>query len=289
MTQRFAPAALLCGALAAGQAAATADDTPPGPTESPWQAYFVEQAREYAIAPTEDPAQTFTLRDEPILRWNQPVRGGDDGAVFLWLDRGRPAVIGTIFAWPHPDGDRVVQHELHSLAPSPLRADWNDRRPLWSPDRAGVEFRPVPDAPVPADSAPQRLRQLRGLAREFSAGSVDPDGREWELRLLPQPLYRYELDGRGDTIDGALFAIAQGTDPEVILLIEARRDGGRPRWEYACARFSDYELHVSHHGDEVWSVERGNPTDTSPHYYTQVERRRAPPPFSPGRDSEEAP
>src|SRR5262249_28266409 len=50
----------------------------------------------------------------------------------------------------------------------------------------------TPGAPPPAVSAPQRLTQMRALAREFSATTRDQNEAEWELRLLPQPLYRYE-------------------------------------------------------------------------------------------------
>ena len=52
------------------------------------------------------------------------------------------------------------------------------------------------------------------------------------MRLLAHPIYHYE-NTKGDLIDGGLFAFVQGTDPEVFLLVEARRPGGlRPRVEF---------------------------------------------------------
>jgi hypothetical protein len=56
-------------------------------------------------------------------------------------------------------------------------------------------------------------------------------------------------------IDGALFALTSsaGTDPEVLLLIEAREEGGKTRWEYACGRFGVVSMTVQHKGKEVWS------------------------------------
>ena len=52
-----------------------------------------------------------------------------------------------------------------------------------------------------------------------------------------------------------MFALISnaGTDPEVLALIEANDAGGKLRWEYACGRFSDLELHVRRKDKEVWS------------------------------------
>lgn len=240
-----------------------------------WQPYFLKQAGEYRIAPTGGTDRPFLLHDKPILRWSQPVRGGDDGAVWLWLDGGRPAVIGTTFAWPHKEGYRVVAHEFHSFASEPLTARWRGKE-VWAPNQAGVQFKPIPDAPPPAGSAAQRLLQMRQLARQFTAGSIDHNDGKWELRLLAQPLHRYKIDTPGDVLDGALFALVQGTDPEALLLIEARRDGNGTAWHYALARFSDYELHASHNNVPVWNVPRGNPSRTDPHYYFTAEKRQPP-------------
>jgi hypothetical protein len=98
------------------------------------------------------------------------------------------------------------------------------------------------------------LLQLRRLAQEFGGYEVDRDGKRWELRLLPTPLYRYPTAKTG-VVDGALFALLSnaGTDPEVLLLIEAKETDAKLRWQYACGRFSDWELRVRRKDREVWS------------------------------------
>ena len=71
---------------------------------------------------------------------------------------------------------------------------------------------------------------MRDLAQAYrcahgEAGLLDLK----ELRLLPQPLYRYEPnDGDSPMVDGAVFGYVWtiGTDPEVLLVVEARRAGG---------------------------------------------------------------
>ena len=79
--------------------------------------------------------------------------------------------------------------------------------------------------------------------------------KAWELRLLPRPLYRYESTDP-DVLDGALFALVSsaGTDPEIILLLEARVGQSGPQWLYGAARFSDMSLWLSHKNHEVWSA-----------------------------------
>ena len=75
--------------------------------------------------------------------------------------------------------------------------------------------------------------------------------------LLPQPLYRYESTDP-NILDGAVFAFvtSAGTDPEVFLVLEARKPAGNgePAWEYALARCTDLNLRVSHKGTVVFTA-----------------------------------
>jgi hypothetical protein len=76
-----------------------------------------------------------------------------------------------------------------------------------------------------------------------------------ELRLLPQPLFRYEPDREvPDLVDGALFAFVQGTDPQSLLILEARRDGTKVGWHFAFARLASGAVAARYHQREVFSV-----------------------------------
>ncbi len=48
-----------------------------------------------------------------------------------------------------------------------------------------------------------------------------------------------------------------GTDPEVILALEACEGDEGFQWQFAVARFSDLDLYVRHKDDEVWKSVRG--------------------------------
>jgi hypothetical protein len=195
------------------------------------------------------------LIERPVYRWTNPTKGGGQyGSVFVWAHKGRPMVVASIFA--HPSGGRRrLVHEFHSLAPTVLEGEWEgDSGESWKP-KAAITLQPLEGAPQPEATAAKRLIQMRSLGREFGGHTVDWRKQRWELRLLPQPLFRYEKPD-DDVVDGALLALvtSAGTDPEVLLLLEARKEGG---WHYAPLRFSDSSIYVSRKEKEIWTAVRG--------------------------------
>jgi hypothetical protein len=216
---------------------------------------YRKEIGEYSLAVESAPRQELDLKKEPVFEWSNPARSGlQQGVVFLWLRDGRPAALASIFSQPDEKlpGRRVI-HEFHALDREKLLVSRPDALNEWTP-RAGLERKELPDAGTPAATPGTRLVQMRRLAQEFSGYENDQEGRRWDLRLLPAPLYRYPPAKTG-VIDGALFTLVStaGTDPEVLLLIEAREQDGKTRWEYACGRFSDRNLYVQRKDKEVWS------------------------------------
>ncbi len=215
---------------------------------------YVKEAESYSLAVESAPTKELELKKEPVFEWLNPARDlGQHGFVFLWLRDGRPAALACIFSHPHEKlPGRKILHELHALDPEKLLVK-RDGLNQWKPE-AGLARLELADAPVPGATAGARLLQMRKLAQEFTGYEVDRESKRWELRLLPTPLYRYPTAKTG-VIDGALFALISnaGTDPEVLLLIEAKESGGKIQWEYACGRFSDWELRIQRKDKEVWS------------------------------------
>ena len=214
---------------------------------------YVKEAEAYTLSVESAPKKALELKKEPVFEWLNPARNTQQGAIFLWLRDGRPAALACIFSSPHEKlPGRRINHELHALDAEKLLVK-RDGYNQWKP-QAGFARTELPDAGAPAAGRGARLLQMRRLAQEFTGHSVDRDGQRWELRLLSTPLYRYPAAKSG-VVDGALFALmsSAGTDPEVLLLIEAKEVGGELRWEYACGRFSDLELRVERKGKEVYS------------------------------------
>jgi hypothetical protein len=216
---------------------------------------YLKEAGEYAIAVASAPKTALELKREPVFEWSNPNRnGGQQGVVFLWLHDGRPAAVGCIFSSPETvvkgPGARRIEHELHALDPEQLVVT-RDALNQWKPQE-GVARQELPGAPAPGETAAARKLQLGRLAEGFTGHTIDTARKErYELRVLPTPLYRYPAAKAG-VIDGALFALVSeaGTDPEVLLLIEAREEKGQVRWEYALGKFSDCEIHVSLKGKD---------------------------------------
>lgn len=190
-----------------------------------------------------------------LLRWSNPVSGVKDGAIAVYaLNEGRPVVIGQFH---HGGGPKRWVNEfavIASDAVSILRSD----RPFWSPSEFICRFTDVPESPSPAATASKRLAQMRKIAADFSV--VDHFGFETaqitkhDLRLLPQPVYRYSEEEK--ILDGALFVFALGTDPECNLLLEAYEDEQGGRYRYAFAPMSIYELEAHYKDSLVWQIER---------------------------------
>jgi hypothetical protein len=71
--------------------------------------------------------------------------------------------------------------------------------------------------------------------------------------------------------------LTQGTDPEVLLLIETVRAADGYQRRYCCGRFSDYRLTVRYREQEVWSVGAGGQSAPREPYSWHVAETRAKP------------
>lgn len=193
------------------------------------------------------------LIDGPRFRFSNPETPCYDATVWIWGARGRPVALLTLSAErERVDDPGYWAYELTSLSPAELRASSPDGW-RWTPQRAGLNFEPFPDAPSAADKPAQRLRQMKALARRFDSYGIYPVDRRVPMRVLPTPLLRYSDEAAGIR-DGALFVLAGGTDPEALLAIELSTTGsGEPLWQFALNRVSSGELHVSLDGREIWS------------------------------------
>jgi hypothetical protein len=204
-------------------------------------------AGEYQLSAAGEPLQ---LRTKPVLRWTNPVVGEIYGGVFVWTKDGRPEVVVSIFKWYDPFTHMTL--EFQSLSTQDIVAAKDGRR-VWATSDEGVQWKAVPGAAAPAASSIARRSQMRALARQFSAQLTDKDGTRRQLRLLTQPLLRFSGPQKGLS-DGAMFAFAQSTDPELLLLLAARPRGDAVAWQYALARLNFVPLQASHRGELIWEA-----------------------------------
>jgi hypothetical protein len=220
-----------------------------------------ESVKWYDVLPRADANSPLT--PQVAVRWINASRGrGAQDFLLLWVHDGRPIAAASVFPY-----DRYVCHELGSLSRSAELVARDSGGTVWAPESAGVEFHDVPDGQAPAETPVLRLAQMKSLAARFTAtltGWKDDESEKEVLRLLPRPVYRYDIKAATDTHpnlrDGALFAFVQGTDPEALLLVEAVVVSDRPRWQYAFARATSGGLEARLDDKVVWKVPRSTNT-----------------------------
>jgi hypothetical protein len=204
------------------------------------------------------------MEPEPILRWTNHLGRRFYGDVYVWTREGRPEVVASVnnvFA-----ARRGTETEILSLSTGrPVLL--HDEKVVWEPSGPCVELKPLPSVPKPGPTGAARLLQMRAMAAQFSVVAdygVNKEQKE-ELRLLRTPIYRYESAAQG-VVDGALFAFTKGTDPDALLLVEARGKKVDVEWQFAFARLNGYcALRASLKDKEVWQVDRlSNQTNTDP-------------------------
>ncbi|MCG8651603.1 MAG: hypothetical protein MI861_17305, partial [Pirellulales bacterium] len=225
---------------------------------------FADIAQRYQILEgTQPDGRPLALIKQPVLNWNNPERQTQAGALFFWTRGGRPAVALCIY----PSGESHFDFEFQSLADFPISG--NSGGPtLWEPNKHGITWNALPAAASPGAGAAMRLRQMRSLARQFTAALRPPDKPPRPLRMLAAPVYRYKASGVSDTlIDGAVFSFVLGTDPEALLMLEAiKNDKGEAGWRYSLARMTMVPSAIRHNGEIVWQTEWASSNRYSPYF-----------------------
>lgn len=201
----------------------------------------------------------------PLLRWSNPTAGEVHGEIHLWTEDGRPACIGSVYRWFSPQWGATL--EVSSLVDRPVVARQLDRE-FWKPPATAIRWEPLAGSEAPADTPAARLIQMRRILRDFAATLRDTrrteEPVERRLRLMPQPLFRYPApSATASYLDGAMFSFVEGTDPEVLILLEcdAAKTGAapaketEPAWRWGAVRMNMDSQTVSLSGRAAWSAD----------------------------------
>lgn len=182
---------------------------------------------------------------KPIFRYTDPARRYVAAAIWKLGAEGRPKAFITTELHRSYRGQPRIVYEYLSLTPVKFTAAGGDV--TWQPQESGVEFQPIPGAPVPEETPQRRLLQMRALAKQF-AGKEVVDNEKCELRALPQPIDRY-TPSSAERADGAVFLQTFGTNPEIALFIES--DG--EKWSFAAGRLAGAStIDLAIDGKTVW-------------------------------------
>jgi hypothetical protein len=192
--------------------------------------------------------------DRPLLAYGEPARRNSHGTLWAFGDTGRPVAFLELFQ--ASESQAVWYQSVVRTGDRPVQLQSPDGQ-RWQPPRNVIARSDLDDPARPAKSGTARLRQLKSLARRFTAHEIwDPDNSRFELRLLVQPVYRYD-DADHGIQDGAAFVFAYGANPEIIVLLEALGSTvDSALWHYSAFPTSSAKLHVEIDGREVWTRPR---------------------------------
>jgi len=218
--------------------------------------------------------------EKPLLYHGDPTRKHTRGSVWGWGVSGRP--VALLELWNNGSNRTKWACGLCNTSGGKLRAK-REGLPWWRENDSAIERKEIPGAPIPAGETAVRQRQLKALAQKFAAYEFwDPNNSRYELRRLERPLHTYRDPANG-LLDGSLYILANGTNPEVALFVEARvqlEGKSTPVWQFAIGRMSHAEFHVEYDGKEIFSGPPGRPLSgpSKPYWVSSIE---LPPDFEP--------
>lgn len=256
------------GTLALLLAASSAGDEPADTTSRERAAHA---ARVKAVATSlhiytkPDRETEAALVPEPVLRYADSTRQIHESTLWIWGAQGRPAAVVAIEYYTNPPKGARWLYEIASLSTERIAVQRGSGI-NWVTDEAGLRLEPIAGAETPADKPARRLTQMKNLMRRFTAHEHEGTEGRLELRPLTSPLYRYDVLEES-IVDGAIFAFANGTNPEVLLVLEAHlgKEGGG-EWKFAPAQMTGGAVIVELDGKEVWRRADADPPATRASY-----------------------
>ena len=199
------------------------------------------------------------LMTNPVLGYADSTRKLDESTLWLWVERKRPVALLAVELYPKANNGPSWLFEIVSLADTRIGVsrgdDWT-----WGAEKPGVVWMPVAGEMIPSQNPALQLTQARKILQRCAAHENAAVGGRIELRALTTPLYRYE-DEESGVIFGAIFAFANGTNPEVLLLVEARQSSpAKPaQWYCGFAQMTGAMVYASFDKQEVWSQKEADP------------------------------
>jgi hypothetical protein len=201
--------------------------------------------------------------EKPLLFFGDSTRENDRGSVWGWAEKGRPVALVELYQNTNDRTNWV--YAICNTSGGKLRANRRGA-PWWRENNSASELKDIPSAPAPAADSPQKQRQLKLIAQKFTGHQFwDPNNSRYELRRLERPLYTYRDEAAG-VLEGGLFTLANGTNPEILFFVEARvdpNDKSKATWQYAVGRLAHAELHMEYDGKEIFNAPRGNQVSAS--------------------------
>jgi hypothetical protein len=167
----------------------------------------------------------------PLMKYTDVPRQIEMATLWVWHDDGQPVALGKVEAYA-TKGGTVWLYCFTSASTGLVDGKWPGGR-RYQARKPGVEWATI-DGPAPQPTAAGRLRQMKELFGRFAATARDDVlNTTDDLRALARPLHEYSSPKHG-VVQGVLCGFAaNGTNPDVIVALEAVGDNGTAKsWRY---------------------------------------------------------
>src|SRR5262245_2195517 len=194
-----------------------------------WMRTYAADTRITVQEKGDEKEQRAELVPSPVFRYSDEERLIPDATLWVWTRNARPVAFQKVEG--NNQGAPKWTICFASLSEGLIKVVWQSGRE-YAARTPGVTFKPFPKAEAPTATARARTVQLRALKERFTGRlGVNDDGTGGaETRTMAKPLFEY-VDPQSKLPLGAIFGMSStGTNPDLLLLIEARADAeGNPR------------------------------------------------------------
>jgi len=198
----------------------------------------------------------FKLRSEPLLRYGDPTRDIGNSAVWVWMDQDVPAMFQKIEVNVHQGSNDKWTWCFANGSSQKVKCGWPQvKRQAVEADF--VPLKPVPGNPEVKANSGALAFTARQLSRQFTA----KDEKD-ELRLLPRPLLEFQSDEK-DIRYGAVYAMATGTNPSMLLILQTEKTDTGERWVFRGVHTTAYRVDLQFDGKTVWEDPPQSPSEVS--------------------------
>ena len=191
----------------------------------------------------------------PLMKYTDVPRHIEMATLWVWENNGRPVALGKVEAYQRK-GDPRWLFCFASASAGLVEGRWPTGQ-RFRARKPGVEWVTL-KGPAPHETAAGRLRQMKELFQRFTATTSDEVLKTSdELRPLARPLHEYTSPKNGVVQAVMCGFAANGTNPDVVVLIEAVGDGnekGTPEsWRYAVVGMTASGISVKLDKNEVYT------------------------------------
>jgi hypothetical protein len=215
------------------------------------------------------------VHPNPLMKYTDVPRLIEMATLWVWQNEGCAVAFGKVEAYKRKEGTGWL-YCFASTSTGLVEAKWPDGR-RFEAREPGIKWTAI-DGPDPQETAAGRLRQMRALFRRFSATVRDDVLKTSDqLRPLARPLHEYSSPKQG-VLQGILCGFAaNGTNPDVIVLLEAVRpaqSNDAPKsWRYGVVSMTASGVSVKLDKEEVFTspyAREPGDRDTGTYFWEQA-------------------